>query len=393
MNTFLRLLLWKTAPAVRLLASLHTLVVLFALLLPACRPDPDDGDLPDADAEESLDPVPPRRTTLVVDGCAIDATQGSSLRAEETRRVVSEVVLLCLSLTDRGAVTLRGGHAQAALKSLIADLRGLGYATTLGITAVDADDDEQPADELAGWLGRAGWRTASVQALVPYAMQSDGLQLMLPDLTNAARADLTRWVTALAARLHPQYRLGLFVPPSVRQPSDVEGGDAYDLSALAAQVDRVRILSLDAASGDAPGSSIDADWTLQTAALALKYVPADKLDVSLSLHGVDFRLQPGPTRTITEETAVTFAEAQALVTQHAATPQGGDGDALHFTYRDSSNNDHEVWYEDSASVLQALRDLPTATLPATVGVVLFSLGDEDPDLWSDLDEALPVDAR
>lgn len=393
MNAFLRLLLWKTAPAVRLLASLHTLVVLLALLLPACRPDPDDGDLPDAGEEESLDPVPARRTTLVVDGCAIDATQGSRLRTEEARRVVREVVLLCLSLTNRGAISLRGAQVQSGLKSLIADLRGLGYAVTLGITAVDADDDEQPADELAGWLGRAGWRTASVQALLPYAMQSDGLQLMLPELTNAARADLTRWVTALAAGLHPQHRLGLFVPPSVRQPSDVEGGDAYDLSALAAQVDRVRILSLDAASGDAPGSSIDADWTLQTAALALKHVSADKLDVSLSLHGIDFRLQPGPTRTIAEETALTFAEAQSLATQHAATPQGGDGDALHFTYRDSSNNDHEVWYEDSASVLQALRDLPTATLPATVGVVLFSLGDEDPDLWSDLDEALPVDAR
>ena len=282
---------------------------------------------------------------------------------------------------------------QSGLKSLIADLRGLGYAVTLGITAVDADDDEQPADELAGWLNRASWRTASVQALASYATQSDGLQLMLPELTNATRADLTRWVTALAARLHPQHRLGLFVPPSVRQPSDIAGGDAYDLSALAAQVDRVRILSLDAASGDAPGSSIDADWTLKTAAFALQSVAADRLDVSLALHGIDFRLQPGPARTIAEETTVTFAQAHALATQYAAALQGGEGDALHFAYRDPSNNDHVVWFEDSASILQALRDLPTSTLPATVGVVLFSLGDEDPNLWIDLDDALPVDTR
>ena len=359
-------------------------------LTPGCRPDDDDGDEVDGgDAEEeSVDPIPKRPGTLVVDGCSLDSGQQATLRSAEARQVVSEVVLVCLSLTSRGGVSLRQAQSDSGLKGLLGELRGLGYAVHLGITAVDEDDDEQSADELSRWLKQGLWRQGTVRALAPYASDSDGLQVMLPELEDQARADLTSWISALSARVRPQRRLDLFVPPSLRQPSDIAGGEAYDLAALVSKVDRVRVLTLDAASGEAPGPTLDAEWTRQAASFAAMTTGTGKLDVAVPLYGINFRMQTTPTRQIAEETHVSFAEAKALAVMYGVTPQGGDGEALHFSYKDASGDEHEVWYEDSASILQGLRELPLTSLPQSVGVVYFSLGGEDPDVFADLAEAM-----
>jgi spore germination protein YaaH len=372
-------------------AALLSLGLLF-LLGSACRPDEDDYDLDggEEDEEEQIEPVPKRTGSVLLDGCSVDAGQQASLAGAEARKVVSEVVLVCLSLTDSGGVSLRQGQTAGGLAQQIQALRGLGYSVQLGVTAVDEDDDEQPADELSRWLRRSQWQRGTVQALATYAQDSDGIQLLLPELEDSARSDLSAWVSALSAKLRPARRLALFAPPSLTQPSDIAGGEAYDLSALAPKVDRIRLLTIEAASGDAPGPTLDADWVLQAATFAGKSGVTDKLDVSVPLYGIDFRLTTTPTRQIADETPVSYAEAQALSLTYGVTPQGGDGEALHFSYKTNDGQEHEVWYEDSASILQGLRALPTASLPPSAGVVYFGVGGEDPELFADLAEAMGV---
>lgn len=372
------------SPAALRAAGVLTLC-LFLCASAACRPD-DDGvdDGNDDEEEESIEPIPKRSGSVLVDGCSLDAGQAASLRSPDAKKTVSEVILLCLSLSEGGGIRLRGTQTGSGLMTQIGDLRSQGYVVQLGITAVDEDDDEQPADELTRWLKRPLWRQATVQALAAYAQNSDGLQVILPELQDQARSDLSAWVAALSARLRPQRRLGVFVPPSVSQPSDISGGDAYDLALLGGKVDRLRLFTVDAASGDSPGPTLDADWILQAAAFAQKSISVDKLDVAVPLYGIDFRLQQTPTRQIVEESAVSFSEASALATTHGQTAQGGDGEALHFAYKDGSGQEHEVWYEDSASILQGLRDIPEKNLPLSAGVIYVGLGGEDPDLWADL---------
>ena len=42
---------------------------------------------------------------------------------------------------------------------------------------------------------------------------------------------------------------------------------------------------------------------------------------------------------------------------------------------------HETWFDDATSTSWALAAWDTQTLPASVGVVYWGLGAEDPALW------------
>lgn len=361
-------------------ATVAPILVALVLSLSACRPDDE------LDEDEDL-VLPQRHAAVLIDGCSLDSEQNATLRGEAARGVLSEVVLLCLSLDDQGQVSPREGDA-TALRSTIAALRQLGYSVGLGVTAVDSDDDEQPKEEISAWLARLAWRLRSVNELASYAAQADSLQIALPEVLNSSRADLTTWVSALSQRLRPTGKIGLFIPPSSQDPSDQSGGDAYDLAALLPRVDRLRALSVEAASGEAPGATFDADWVAQVGKFALARVPAAKLDVSVPLYGVDFQLLPGGGRQIGEESTLSHSEAVALAKRYSRTPEGESGEARHFAYTDGTNNAHEVWYEDSDSILQGLAALPTDTLPQAVGVVFVGLGGEDAQLWPDLLDAL-----
>lgn len=353
--------------------------------LSACRPDDELDD------EDDLS-LPRRRAAVLIDGCRLDSSQSATLRSTAAQKVLSEVVLLCLSLDEQGAVTPRGGQTSDGLGATIAELRRLGYAVGLGVTAVDSDGDEQPKEELSAWLARPAFRLRSVAELATYSALADSLQLALPEILSSSRADLTAWVSALAPRVRPASQLGIFIPPSLREPSDQPGGDAYDVAALATRVDRLRLLSVEAASGEAPGPGLDAAWIEEAATFALGRVAVEKLDVALPLYGVDFRLQPGGSRQILEESTLSHAEALALAKQYGRTAEGEAGKARHFTYSDGTGQPHEVWYEDSDSILAGLEALSTEVLPEKVGLVFVGLGGEDSQLWPDLLDALADDA-
>jgi len=359
-------------------------MVVLSLGLFACRPD---------DELDDDDPLPARPAAVLIDGCSLDGQQSATLRGMATRSVLSEVILLCLSIDDQGSATPREGTSDAALKATIGELRQLGYTVGLGVTAVDSDDDEQPKEDLSAWFAQSAFRSRSVAALATYAAQADSLQIALPELLPSSRADLSAWVTALSLRLRPAKRLGIFVPPSLRDPSDQPGGDAYDLAALRPRVDRLRLLTVEAASGEAPGPTFDADWTQAVATFALGKLPANSLDVAVPLYGVDFQLQPGGSRTITDETTLSFAEATALLKKYGKSPEGEAGEARHFSYQDGSGNAHEVWYEDSDSIIDGLGELSTDVLPESVGLVFVGLGGEDGELFADLAEALAKDVE
>lgn len=376
----------RRRPVAAWLLPLLSLLVL--LSSPACRPD---DELDEDDEEEEL-VLPRRRAAVLLDGCSLDTAASTTLRGAAAQKVVSEVILLCLSVDDQGQVAPRDGITDAALRATIADLRRLGYAVGLGLTAVDSDDDEQPKEEISAWLSQLLWRQRSVGQLATYASFADSLQIALPEILSTSRANLTAWVGALSGRLRPASRIGMFIPPSLAEPSDQPGGDAYDVVALLPSVDRLRVLSVEAAGGEAPGPTFDASWVGDAGTFALRRVPAEALDVAVPLYGVDFQLQPGASRTITDESTLSHSEALALAKKYGKTPEGGAGQARHFAYTDSSNNPHEVWYEDSDSILEGLATLTADVLPAGVGLVLVGLGGEDPQLFTDIVDATPDDA-
>jgi spore germination protein YaaH len=339
--------------------------------------------------------VSKRAGAILVDGCGLDNGQQSSLMAGPAKAVASQVIFRCLSLQDDGSIGLRNGATQMEVSSLITTLRAQGYKVTLAVTAVDGQDQDVSAAHLRQLLADATWRDKTVQSLGPLAQLGDGLEVALPTADDASRPDVSSLVAAIKTQLAGQRPLGVFVPPSIMQPSDIPGGNAYDVSYLAAHADRLRVMTLDfscCVTGAPPGPTMDAEWAAMAARQALGQAGATPIDIAMPLYGTDFTLQgtgqgTGSAPTAIGHSFVNYDEAIAAAAQYQVTPQRGPGDAPYFDYRDEKGAAHEVWYDDSLSTLQTLSAWTPGAVPLSVGVVYYALGAEDPTLWANIEHA------
>src|SRR5690242_7139770 len=83
------------------------------------------------DAEQvglGAEPLLPRRAgAVVVDGCVLDSWQRSTLASAATKRLVGEVIMLCLVPREDGTLGPRDPSARGALAALANDLKHDGY--------------------------------------------------------------------------------------------------------------------------------------------------------------------------------------------------------------------------------------------------------------------------
>jgi spore germination protein YaaH len=281
------------------------------------------------------------------------------------------VILRCLGADQAGAIAPLDGSAAADVRSQAAGLRAQGYRVRLGLTLADATLDPSQASAL---VERAAFQQAVAAGVPAWLDGADGLELQLPQLVNTATSGVDALVAALDAAVRPAHPLGVFVPPSVMDPSDLAGGAAYDLAALAPHVGRVRVMTLDfSCCGAPPGPTIDATWATDAIALARGKLAGVPLDVAAPLYGWDFGAAATP---------IGFADASALAADaHASIAREADG-AEHFAYRDPSGAQHQVWFEDAQSIAELLAAWAPPALPADVGVLYYGLGAEDPRTWT-----------
>lgn len=322
-----------------------------------------------------------RHTSVLIDGCALDPWQRTTLASEAARGAISELVLLCLTVRDDGQIGPIDAAARAALEQEVQGLRQSGYEVSLGVTArSDAGSDFAP-ERIGSFLRSKATRDQATAGLAALAKNGTGLDVALPRLLDGARADLSAWVGELSAAVRPGARLGILAPPSSMEPSDVPGGAAYDLRALAPQVDRIRLLTVDySCCGDGPGPGTEVGWIGDVTRLALARVSATPISFTLPLYGTAFEtLNEGRI----EERPVTFLEALGLAGNYQAQVQRTTPGALHFSYTPETGARREVWFDDARSLRGYLRGLD-GTLPAETGVFYYGLGSEDPALWGGL---------
>lgn len=324
-----------------------------------------------------------RHGSVLVEGCTLDGWQRATLAGEPARRALREVVLLCLSVHEDGQV--RPGPADAsartALGTEIDGLRQLGYEVSLGVTSRGDDGVDYPPERIGAWLRQKPLRdqaTAAIASLVTAGRGASGLDVALPQLPDGARGDLGAWVGELATALRPATKLGLLAPPSSMEPSDLPGGAAYDLRALAPQVDRVRLLTVDlSCCGSGPGATTDSSWIAGVLTLAATRTGGTALSYTLPLYGTAFGPGQG------DERPVGFLEALGLAGLYQVQIQRAPEGALHFDYTDGLGARRSVWFDDTRSLTGYQRALD-ATLSPSIGVFYYGLGAEDPALWGSL---------
>lgn len=322
--------------------------------------------------------VQPRTASVIVEGCALDAWQRQTLSSPSARAVLREVVLLCPAFGATGSVVPASDEAVAGLRAELAGLRAGGYRVSLAFRAADERGASLSAAATASVLAAPDARAKVIAGLSRLSDGADALDVAIFDLPTEARADLVRFVDELGAAVRPTRALGLFAPPSIAEPSDLPGGDAFDLRAL--RVDRVRLMTLDYSCCGAPaGPTTDPGWMVDAARLARTKTEAS-LDVAYPLYGYDFFAD--------RARAVTFLEARGLAAASGAPLRRGPTHALEFTWTDAQGVSHHTWFDDAVSTTRALAGLGADVLPVDVGVVFYGLGAEDPALFPALARAM-----
>jgi spore germination protein YaaH len=324
--------------------------------------------------------VPARYATVVLDGCGPDTFQASALASPDMRRAVQEIVLLCAVPRVSGEVGPTDDSARAQIAQTAAVLQQQGYKVKLGVQFSDETAERYDGGQTASQLASPTWRTAVIASLKDLARPYDGVELVFHDLPASARGDLSLFVKALGAAVRPSKKVGIFAPPSIRSPSDVPGGDAFDLATLSQWLDRVRVMTLDYADPNS-GPTIDPGWAVDAVRFAQSGSGAVPIDVAVPLYGND--VSNLGTRN------VSYFEAQALAQDYHAAPGVGPTGALHLAYTDAAGRGHDLWYDDAGSTLRTLRAWGPDVLPLSVGVIYYGLGNEDPALWPALARALP----
>ena len=329
--------------------------------------------------------IPARHGTVIADGCTLDPWQMEVLETNSAKLVIHDVVLDCLLPHADGTVTPADGSAKLQLSNLVAQLHGMGYGVSLAASFVTDNgyvfDGTQTAKELSDptWIANVATNISAIMT----ESGADAVDLDLEMLPATARVTVTQMVAAVAARVRPAKKLNLFLPPSIQAPSDVPGGDAFDVPTLATHVDRFRVMTLDF-SGNHAGPTIDSGWAVDAYRFAQAQSSSSTFDVSFPLYGNDFT-----TTGTGGERLTTYFEALGLADTYHATAQRGATQELFLDYTDEGKNSHEVWYDDAHSTLVTLAAWDPKTIPSTVGVTFYGFGAEDSALWGAIAEATP----
>jgi hypothetical protein len=326
--------------------------------------------------------IPARRGTVIVDGCQLDAWQQSTLFDARTRRVVAEVVLLCLVPRFDGGIGPTDPSARAGISATVALLRGQGYRAKLGVAFTDETGARYAGQQTLGLLLDGFWRSTAISGLAEAAQLADGIELDLQNLPDDARPALTTFVRELSLAVRPVRELTMWIPPSVTVPSDLPGGEAFDVATLGELVDRMRVGTLDfSCCGVPPGPTLDSGWAVDAVRRARRFASRVPLDVAVPLYGTDF--------SNLGQRTTSWYEARALAELHRTRIERGATGSLHFGYADDTGREHDLWFDDTESTTRVLRAWDAATLPLDVGVVFYGLGAEDPTLFPTVSAGTP----
>ncbi len=321
--------------------------------------------------------LPVRQSAVLVDGCVMDSWQRATLASPAARRVLREVIMLCLVPRQDGTVGPRDPSALAQLTTLVTDLKKDGYRVSFAIAFTDESGQRYDGSQTRTFLADPAWRARVVDSVQLIIAPADGVEVDLQQLPNDAQPFVTAFISELSQKSRPKL-VNVFVPPSISVPSDLPGGDAFSRRALAPYVDRMRIMTLDY-SDKGPGPTIDPGWAVDAVRLARSDFP--KVDISYPLYGTDFG--PGSPRSIT------YLEARAIATISGAPIERGPTGAPFIRYLAFGGEQHQLWFDDAESTGRALGAWSYDVLPSDVGVLFYGLGAEDPALFNRLSERMP----
>jgi spore germination protein YaaH len=209
----------------------------------------------------------------------------------------------------------------------------------------------------------------------------DGIDLDWESVPRADRNRFSRFVQALAARLHNAGKLlSIAVHAKTSEPGDWFGAQSQDYLALGAAVDEFKVMTYDySGSWSEPGPIAPPDWADEVLAFTETVVPAAKIMMGMPFYGYDWRGA--------NATGVSWADVQALIAQYVPSVTRDGSGELTFSYTDGNGKGHTVFFQDRTAISVKLQMLTTKH-PAIRGIAIWVMGNEDRAFWQEIAEQL-----
>lgn len=205
----------------------------------------------------------------------------------------------------------------------------------------------------------------------------DGVNIDIEDVYLDDSGRLSAFYTELGRALHERgYFLSASVPSRVSDQPFNPFSDPFQYAPIGAAVDEfvVMLYNEHGWPGSGPGPVVSIGWMDRVLRYAMTKMPRDKIVAAVSVFGFDFNLTTGRNTYVTHEMAINRARqynAEIIFDEETQTPM--------YSYTDEQGNQHEVWFEDEASIqakVQRAWDL------GIKGIALWRLGMEDPEIWT-----------
>jgi spore germination protein YaaH len=222
-------------------------------------------------------------------------------------------------------------------------------------------------------------QTLAQLAALAAAPSCAGIDLDLENDGAADRGALSRFVQALARRLHAEgRRLAVDVVGVTHEAIPRPAAGLYDYRALSADADAVFVMAWGAHwQGSAPGPIAPLYYVRGVVRFVASLPHARRFVLGVPLYGVDWSLVHGR---VLHASALQYAAIVALAGSLGATPaRDAASGEMSFAYQ-LAGVAHRVWYMDARAVRERIAIARRHGLAAGV----WRLGEEDQALWRSL---------
>lgn len=208
------------------------------------------------------------------------------------------------------------------------------------------------------------------------AQNYKGVNIDIEAVYASDRNYFTTFMSDLYNTLHPLgYTVAVAVPAkTVDNPSNSWNG-AYDYAALSNYADEIILMTYDEHwSGGEPGAIASIGWVENVVKYAITVIPRNKIMFGIDSYGYDWPSNGNPAQAYGLDKANSTAAqygTQIIFDNATKSP--------YFTYMDSSNVNHTVWFENSQSIGYKLDLVNSYNLR---GIAQWRLGLENSDYWT-----------
>lgn len=260
------------------------------------------------------------------------------------------------------------------------DVTGIMKNSGVGIIArvTDGEGGKSYAAEAGRVLRDPVMRKCVADKVVERAAANGAIGVLV-DMETLSPGDANAYLGMLAEFKRAAHEQSMMLVAAI--PA---GSQAYHTEAVAVLADAVLVIMHGesyAASG--PGPLASQAWFEEAMNHFTGIIPKDKLIVGIGSYGLDWALTPTGTAT-----GLTYDQAMSTASEAGALPGlSAKARNMTFGYQDASGRTHNVWFLDAVTTWNEWKRISEA---GVLGVALWRLGSEDPNIWTFLGKAKPT---